>query len=228
MSACCVGFMGAEGQTVAAVERMAHGQAERLLPMIVDVLGKAGKDFKDIDVIITTLGPGAFTGLRLGLSAAKALGLSLSRPVYGLTSLQALALTAADKAAPEGDFTVLVDTRREEYYAQNFDQNARPKDTERLCRAQNLSEILPENPYLTGDAVPRFVAEKAEENMKINHIPADLIEPVSVIKAFQDEKTQPLFTQDIAPLYLRGADTSTSKKIQESGHSITHGQRISL
>lgn len=97
-------------------EVMAQGQAERLFPALGELLDRAGRAYADLDRIAVTSGPGSFTGLRIGLSAARGLGLALARPVVGVPSLLALSL-----AAPAGrPAAVLLDARRGEAYLQLF------------------------------------------------------------------------------------------------------------
>src|SRR3569623_2521878 len=95
---------------------MPTGQAERLFPALDELLHNAGLAYADLTRIATTTGPGAFTGLRIGLSAARGLGLALDIPVSGVPSLLAISL-AAPTGAP---VAVLLDARRDEAYFQSF------------------------------------------------------------------------------------------------------------
>jgi tRNA threonylcarbamoyl adenosine modification protein YeaZ len=97
------------------VEDMATGQAERLFPALAELLERAGTAYPDLTRIAVTTGPGSFTGLRIGLSAARGLGLALNIPVLGIPSLLALSLTAQCEPV-----AVLVDARRDEAYFQSF------------------------------------------------------------------------------------------------------------
>lgn len=96
---------------------MARGHAEALLPMVARVMTAAGADFSGIDRIAVTVGPGSFTGLRVGISAARGLGLASGKPVVGVTTLAAL---AAPLAAEEGLFPIIsaIDARHGHVYFQ--------------------------------------------------------------------------------------------------------------
>ena len=74
---------------------MSTGQAERLVPMIEAVMARANLRFEDLDLIAVTLGPGAFTGVRIGIATAEGLGLASGRPVLGLTSFEAVEIGRA-------------------------------------------------------------------------------------------------------------------------------------
>ncbi len=110
----------ADGSVDTLSEPMATGQAERLFPALDEVLARRGTAYADLDRIAVTTGPGSFTGLRIGLSAARGLGLALNIPVLGVPSLLALSLTTSAPSA------VLLDAKRGEAYVQLFSASATP------------------------------------------------------------------------------------------------------
>jgi tRNA threonylcarbamoyladenosine biosynthesis protein TsaB len=114
-------LLDAGGRLETLSEDMATGQAERLFPALAELLARAGGAYADLDRIAVTTGPGSFTGLRIGLSAARGLGLALGLPVLGIPSLLALSL-----GAPAGPVAVLLDARRDEAYFQAFLGPGRP------------------------------------------------------------------------------------------------------
>ena len=114
--AACQAALVRDGAPVAvASEPMAKGHQERLGPMLQAMFGEAGLEPRDVDRIGVTVGPGSFTGLRVGLAFAKGLALALGKPLVGLTSLEALGA-----GAPVGLSLALIDARREQAYWQAF------------------------------------------------------------------------------------------------------------
>ena len=97
---------------------MARGHSERLAGFVRDAMDEAGAAFQSVDKIGVTVGPGSFTGLRVGLAFALGLGQALERPVVGISTLQALAWSAP--GGPEGPVAAMIDARRGEVYLQTF------------------------------------------------------------------------------------------------------------
>lgn len=104
-------------------ERMPRGHAERLLPMVGEIMAEAPLAFSDLQRIVVTTGPGTFTGQRVGIAAARAIALATGAPVAPLSSLAVMAFTAAHELGGDADGKVLavaVDARRGEIYFQVF------------------------------------------------------------------------------------------------------------
>lgn len=103
-------------------EQMETGQAERLMPMIAEVMSASGLGFADLQRIAVTHGPGTFTGVRIGVAAARALALSTGCPVVVATSLRVMALGALSELKPlrQGVLVVALDARRGGLYLQSF------------------------------------------------------------------------------------------------------------
>lgn len=100
-------------------EPMTRGHAEALMPMIAWVFDRAGLEANAVDRIAVTVGPGSFTGLRVGIAAARGLALAAGKPAIGLTTLAAYAapLIAADDAVP---VVSAIDARHDQVYLQVF------------------------------------------------------------------------------------------------------------
>jgi len=106
-------------------EPMTKGHAEALFPMIDAVMAEAGAGYGDLDAIAVTVGPGTFTGTRVGIAAARGLALATGLPVYGTTSLAAIAgraLRSGSEATLGPGVSLLVchDARRGQLYTQRF------------------------------------------------------------------------------------------------------------
>jgi tRNA threonylcarbamoyladenosine biosynthesis protein TsaB len=97
-------------------EAMARGHAERLLPMVREVISASGLGFAALDLIAVSVGPGHFTGLRVGLAAAQGLSLALDRPLAGVTTLEAVAAAAGES----GPLAVALESKRADLYLQLF------------------------------------------------------------------------------------------------------------
>ncbi|MEB8534825.1 tRNA (adenosine(37)-N6)-threonylcarbamoyltransferase complex dimerization subunit type 1 TsaB [Acidithiobacillus ferriphilus] len=110
----------------------ANGHSQLLLPMIKRVLDRAGITFADIEAIACGVGPGGFTGVRIGVSTTQALAMARGLPVYPVSSLQALAATV-----PQPQMLAALDARRGEVYAGVFCQDAQGipqlQGTEKVC-----------------------------------------------------------------------------------------------
>jgi tRNA threonylcarbamoyladenosine biosynthesis protein TsaB len=105
-----------------AIEVQSGGNAERLFQVIAQVLEASALDLQDIDRIAVTLGPGTFTGLRVGVGAARGLALATGKPVVGLSSLAATAAQAR-RLSPglnAQSLVVAMDARRDAHYVQLF------------------------------------------------------------------------------------------------------------
>jgi len=96
-----------------------HG--EQLAPLIERVLRETGLVRQDLTAIGVGIGPGPFTGLRVGLVTARTLGFVLELPVYGVCTLDVLAVEAADTGAVGEEFVVATDARRREVYLASYD-----------------------------------------------------------------------------------------------------------
>lgn len=97
-----------------------RGQGERLMPLIAETMMRAAIGFDGLDCLAVTIGPGYFTGLRLGLAAARGLGLAAGKPVLGVTTFDAV-LAAIPESERAGAITVVAfETKRADLYVQPF------------------------------------------------------------------------------------------------------------
>ncbi|MYF08932.1 MAG: tRNA (adenosine(37)-N6)-threonylcarbamoyltransferase complex dimerization subunit type 1 TsaB [Rhodospirillaceae bacterium] len=112
--ACSVAVWSGNRAIAERYEAMPRGQAERVLPMIEEALAEAGMAWGQLDAVGVTRGPGAFTGIRIGLAAARGLALARGIPAIGISTFEALAVRA-----PAGCM-VAIDTKRNDLYCQLF------------------------------------------------------------------------------------------------------------
>lgn len=115
LSACSVAVLDGETVLAHASETMSRGHQERLAPMAQAVMAQAGIGFDRLQRIGATVGPGSFTGLRVGVAFAKGLGSALGVPAVGVGSLEALAAEASGMVA------AAIDARRDQLYLQVFE-----------------------------------------------------------------------------------------------------------
>jgi len=144
----------ADGAVDTEIRDIAKGHAELIFSAIAALLGRHGFAYGDRERIAVTTGPGSFTGLRIGLSAARGLGLALDIPVIGIPSLLALSLSRP------GPSDVIVDARRGEAYRQSFSAPGVPDGEPELVdlqqSLQTASREHTDDPMINIAAMARF------------------------------------------------------------------------
>jgi tRNA threonylcarbamoyladenosine biosynthesis protein TsaB len=117
------------GEKVVAEERIdtMHGQAEALVPLVDRAMRVAGQVAAALDLVVATVGPGSFTGIRVGLAAARGIALATGARLLGVTSSEAVAVRAAQNDCRETRFLlVALESRRQDLYVQFFDPHGDP------------------------------------------------------------------------------------------------------
>jgi len=191
---------------------MARGQSEHLIPMVRDCMEEAGLGYNALEAVCVTIGPGAFTGLRIGLSAAKAFGLSLAIPVYGITTLQLLALEFSARSAGRS-CAVIIETKRTDFYMQRFDERGAALCPPVAVEGADVLALLERGDVLLGDGVRRF-CETAHADFAVE---AGFVLPDILLAArllCDPARRAAFMTEDLSPVYLRPPDVSFSKKAQ--------------
>jgi tRNA threonylcarbamoyladenosine biosynthesis protein TsaB len=151
---------GAVVAEIAAEERHIH--AERLMAMVGGVLARSGCALRDCDAIAVSIGPGSFTGLRIGLSVAKGLAFAAGKPIVPVPTLRAIAEQTAQRVRVGAATAILplLDARRDEVYAALFEREGpalrlawEERDWPLAALAEKVSglELL-----VTGQAAPRL------------------------------------------------------------------------
>ena len=193
------------GSIIASETRaMVRGHAEALMPLIARVMSNAEVEFAELDRIAVTVGPGSFTGLRVGISAARGIALAANKPVVGLTTLTAY---AAPVVSQNGEQPVIsaIDARHDHVYFQVVSGNGgsliRP-------RVAPIEEVLGASrfgaPHLVGNAA-RILADRwradAPPPFTADPQPAPDIAWVAWLGAAVSPNTAPA-----RPFYLRAPD----------------------
>lgn len=212
LGGCSLGLLVGDRFVAREVET-ARDQARILIPLMEEMVAEAGIGFADLDAIVSTVGPGSFTGLRLGLSTARSLGLALDKPVHGITTLSVVARHAAEEAGAESDpILVVLETKRTDYYVQLFDgcgQAQTPPQALELTAVHDL--IAGKRVTLAGDAVTRIRDESGEKLPVSREMHRVLLHPRTLVAVAGDAVKAGQGT-DLSPVYLRGADVSVSKQ----------------
>lgn len=185
---CAAAVLSGDRVLVAAEEPMAIGQAERLMPLLAEMLAVAGLTWRDLHGIGVGTGPGNFTGVRLSVSAARGLALSLSRPAIGVTRLEALA-----EGLPR-PLAVIEDARRGAAYLQRFGPDSAPQlvDSDALPDLGSMSRTGGGAALMSGGAI----------------LPPAM--PLAVAIARIAARRLGTVQPRPAPLYLRAADAAVS------------------
>ena len=190
-------------------QAMKRGHAEALMPLIARVMKASGVAFAALDRIAATTGPGSFTGLRVGLSAARGIALAAGKPVVGVTTLTAYAAPIVSENS-EHPVISAVDARHDHVYFQVL-----AGDGSSLIKAKvaPIAEALEASrfgaPHLVGNAA-KILAERwpadAPPPVKVDPSPAPDIAWVAWLGAAVNPETAPA-----RPYYLRAPDAKPPK-----------------
>lgn len=198
LSACSVAIVKDGEALAAASEPMLRGHQERLAPLVAETMQAAGLPFEALDRIGVTVGPGSFTGLRVGLAFAKGLGLALGRPCVGVGTLEALAASDPGPALA----AAVIDAKRGQVYLQAFEGGSAVMAPDALpveTAAARLAELWRGGPLrLIGPGAP-LLAEAAPGAEVVERTAPD---PVAIC-ALAARKAA---SAGAKPLYLRAPD----------------------
>ncbi|MBM7044438.1 MULTISPECIES: tRNA (adenosine(37)-N6)-threonylcarbamoyltransferase complex dimerization subunit type 1 TsaB [Rhizobium] len=176
-------------------ETIGRGHAEHLMHVIDEALAKAGTALSDVERVVVTVGPGSFTGIRIGVAAARGFALSLDIPAVGVTTLEVMA-AAAGKQNPGKPVLAAIDAKREEIYLQAFDANGDPLDEARAVTVDEARTIAAAfDGIVTGTAVARLSDAPPAE--RPDAFPIAVVARLGAAKPVSEKPK---------PLYLRGPD----------------------
>jgi tRNA threonylcarbamoyl adenosine modification protein YeaZ len=140
-------------------EPMAHGHAEALGPIVERVMREADGGFASLDAIAVGVGPGSFTGIRIGLAMARAIALTLEVPIIGVSTLVAFAAPLLERPRP-GVIVSVIDAKRGGVYFQAFESTGRPLFAPRAASPRDAVKAIGAGPArLAGDGAEAFALE---------------------------------------------------------------------
>ena len=211
LDACAAAVLDTRASKLIAAESQAmkRGHAEALMPLIGRVMKELGLPFAALDRIAVTTGPGSFTGLRVGLSAARGLGLAATKPVVGLTTLSAYAAPVVSESG-ENPIISAIDARHDQIYFQVVSSNGSSLVRPKIAPITEAFEAARfGQPHLVGNAA-QILADRwpfdAPPPFKVEALAAPDITWVAWLGAAVDPASAPP-----KPFYLRAPDAKPSQ-----------------
>jgi tRNA threonylcarbamoyladenosine biosynthesis protein TsaB len=208
----CVYQDGADAPEASETLAMQRGHAEALLPLIDRVMAQAEGGFAALGRIAVTVGPGSFTGLRVGVAAARALGIACNVPVVGVSTLAALAAPLILAQKP-GLVAAAIDAGHGNVYFAAFGSDGRAIVAPRVASVRDAVRLLGTGPIrMAGSGAPLLAIEAWSTHLAaevVGSIGAPDIAFVARLGFRADPATAPP-----KPLYLKPPDI----KPQEASH----------
>ena len=180
--------------------------------MLDDVLREAGTNISDVDLIAVTTGPGAFTGLRIGLAMARGMALARNVPCHGVTTMQAVA-HGIDASLREGlPLVIVLESKRSDVYVQFFTETLQESGPPKAMDLNTLADEIETSGtryFLAGDANERTVRELGDLVLPIDGYG---IPDAAVVARLADEhRMSGGGPASPDPLYLRPPDAKPAK-----------------
>jgi tRNA threonylcarbamoyladenosine biosynthesis protein TsaB len=206
LEACSAAILDTEraGSVISRSLPMMRGHAEALMPLIAAMMSTANIEFTDLDRVAVTVGPGSFTGLRVGVAAARGIALATGKAAVGLTTLAVLAapfFEADDSTA----LLAVIDARHEQVYMQLFGPGGRSLMAPRLASVREATRTATASPTrIIGNAAKLIEGawpDNEQPPLLVSAVRAPDIAWVAKLGAATDDLTTP-----VRPLYLREAD----------------------
>lgn len=214
LDACAAGVLdtGAGKLIASETQPMKRGHAEALMPLVARVIQASGVAFRDLDRVVVTTGPGSFTGMRVGIAAARGLGIAVNRPVVGVSTLSAYAAPYLD-ADDTSPVVAAIDARHAHVYLQVFGADGHTLIAPRLASLREAVRAASDHgSHIVGSAaqaVAAALADDAPAPITVDGRGAPDIAWVAQIGAVAPEGQAPP-----SPQYLRAPDAQPQNASQ--------------
>ena len=206
----CSAAISVDDEIIASsYQEMRRGHAEHLVSMVGAIAKEVDCVLKTIDLVAVTIGPGAFTGLRVGLAAARGFALSAGAPCLGMTSLEVIAAAVDNISASR---MVVMNSKRDDVYLQIFDPNGHPLTKPGVVMPTKISEIAREHIsdssslILAGDAASDANEQLTRAGIKTEISPHQYPDASILAKLAASRLSQGEPIVRPVPMYLRQAD----------------------
>lgn len=199
----CSVSLAKNGETILCKEiaEQGYSHAEKLHVFIEEIVKEANVNFSEIKAVAVSKGPGSYTGLRIGVSAAKGLCYALQIPLISIDTMQVL----AKKANVDGLIVPMIDARRMEVYSAIFDKNHNKiKEVEAEVLTENSYQDFDQTVYFVGDCQEKCQTVLVKDNFKF--LPEIIFPSANEMSQLSFEKFQNNDFEDVAyfePFYLK-------------------------
>ncbi|WP_363347628.1 tRNA (adenosine(37)-N6)-threonylcarbamoyltransferase complex dimerization subunit type 1 TsaB [Methylocystis echinoides] len=209
VSACVLDSDAEEPISAESID-MERGHAEAIMPLIERVMSKVEGGFSTIDRVAVAVGPGSFTGIRIGLAAGQAIGLACKADVVGVSTLAALAAPLILEEF-DGVVAAAIDARHGKVYVAAFGPDGRALLTPRRAGAHEALRALGDGPFLLIGSGADLLAKEARANGLAHRIVSDRASPDIAYVARLGLAAKPE-SAPARPLYLKEPDVTVSGK----------------
>ena len=197
-----------------------HIHSEKLLTLVQEVCDASHVTLKEIDGVAVSIGPGSFTGLRIGLSTAKGLCVALGKPLYGVPTFEAIATAACETHRSQDSVVIVVDARQGDFYTARYRRSGGRMDTEREVSVAPAADLK----LVAGDA-RLIVTDRPAQLRGVVSSDASIVEAKeycrgSVVAMLGARKHKAKDASDVAsiePVYLKDF-------IVRTGSAVSAGQ----
>ena len=201
------------GEVIAQVQKdLERGHAEVLVPMIEGVLAEAKITYQDLDLLAVTIGPGAFTGIRIGLATARSLALAIKLPLIGITNFKALAYARPQSEKAGRKSLIVLEKKRADFYVCLYDEDLTLLSEPKAVDAIGLQAFAGIGPLLLlGDAAERALPLLDVAGRDVTApISGRYVEPVTVAQLAEDIINSGVAFSSPSPLYIKPPDVNMS------------------